>query len=87
LLQALETRNLELESAHDSLSHTSMRTAESGKQIEDRLRAEIAEHERSKRKFEDSLREWHSILDSMRRTDGSSGTLTSLLTIQLFILH
>jgi hypothetical protein len=64
----LELKNQQLASEHEQL----YKTAESGRLTEDRLRAEIAAHEQSKHKYEEALREWRGIMDSLRKAEGSS---------------
>ncbi len=66
----LEQSNKQLREHNAQLTENSTQIAENGNAAMEKMRLEIAMHEQSKRKYEDALREWRGVLDSMRKIEG-----------------
>lgn len=83
-LQNLDQRNQQLTVDYEQQTYSTSKTVESGKQVEEKLRAETIAHENTTRKFEESLREWRSILESLRKAD-ALGLFIILIIIITFV--
>lgn len=72
LRNELESTNAELELLKDEniQSQLKIKSVETGRQNEEQLKIEVSNYEKNERKYEEALREWRSILDSLRKVDG-----------------